>query len=215
MSEHYIHRGLAKKSFKENTLSAFKYSFEKKYGIETDLHVTKDNQLICFHDFNLKRKFNLNKKVKDVYYSDIKKISIKNHARVPLLKELLKISKNKHFLLLEIKPFLKDKNLQDLATLLKKVKKYKIISFKEKNLVKMYQLNKKIPLGLLMLSNTNLKEIKAKSKLKHVKFIVLDKKFLIKKKLKKIKKPIYFYTIRSKKLFNKYRNSKNLIFENL
>ena len=51
MSEHYIHRGLAKKSFKENTLSAFKYSFEKKYGIETDLHVTKDNQLICFHDY--------------------------------------------------------------------------------------------------------------------------------------------------------------------
>ena len=66
-----------------------------------------------------------------------------------------------------------------------------------------------------MLSNTNLKEIKAKSKIKHVKFIVLDKKFLIKKKLKKIKKPIYFYTIRSKKLFNKYSNSKNLIFENL
>ena len=50
MVTHYIHRGLAKKSFKENTLSAFKYSFKKRYGIETDLQVTKDNQLICFHD---------------------------------------------------------------------------------------------------------------------------------------------------------------------
>ena len=49
MATHYIHRGLAKKNFKENTLSAFKYSFKKKYGIETDLQVTKDNQLICFH----------------------------------------------------------------------------------------------------------------------------------------------------------------------
>ena len=59
MTTHYIHRGLAKKNFKENTLSAFKYSFKKKYGIETDLQATKDNQLICFHDFNLRRRFNL------------------------------------------------------------------------------------------------------------------------------------------------------------
>ena len=29
MVTHYIHRGLAKKNFKENTLSAFKYSFKK------------------------------------------------------------------------------------------------------------------------------------------------------------------------------------------
>ena len=73
MTTHYIHRGLAKKNFKENTLSAFKYCFKKKYGIETDLQVTKDNQLICFHDFNLKRKFNLNRNVKDINYSSLKK----------------------------------------------------------------------------------------------------------------------------------------------
>ena len=61
MVTHYIHRGLVKKNFKENTIRAFKYSFKKKYGIETDLHATKDNQIVCFHDFTLKRKFNLNK----------------------------------------------------------------------------------------------------------------------------------------------------------
>jgi glycerophosphoryl diester phosphodiesterase len=80
-----IHRGLAKKKFKENTLSAFKYSFKKKYGIETDLQVTKDNQLICFHDFNLKRKFKLNVNVKDINYPKLKKISNKNKAPIPLL----------------------------------------------------------------------------------------------------------------------------------
>ena len=104
MVTHYIHRGLAKKSFRENTLSAFRYSFKKKYGIETDLQVTKDNQLICFHDFNLRRRFNLNKSVKDINYSILKKISEKRKATVPLLKDLLKISKNKYHLLLEIKP---------------------------------------------------------------------------------------------------------------
>ena len=60
MTTHYIHRGLAKKKFKENTIQSFKYCFKRKFGIETDLQVTKDNKLICFHDFNLKRKFKLN-----------------------------------------------------------------------------------------------------------------------------------------------------------
>ena len=69
MAHLLIHRGLAKKSlgFKENTLPAFKYCFKKKFGIEmaeADLHVTKDNKLICFHDFNLKRKFKTNKLIK-------------------------------------------------------------------------------------------------------------------------------------------------------
>ena len=53
-----------------------------------------------------------------------------------------------------------------------------------------------------------------KSKKKYVKFLVLEKKFLGEKKLNKIKKKIYFYTIKDKKLFNKFKN-KNLIFENL
>ena len=66
MTTHYIHRGLAKKKFKENTIQSFKYCFKRKFGIETDLQVTKDNKLVCFHDFNLKRKFKLNVNVKDI-----------------------------------------------------------------------------------------------------------------------------------------------------
>ena len=138
MTAHYIHRGLAKKNFKENTLSAFKYSFRKKYGIETDLQVTKDDQLICFHDFNLRRKFNLNKNVKDIKYSALKKISNKRKAPVPKLKDLLRISRNKYPLLLEIKPLLAKRSLLNLIKLIKKTKKYGIFSFKEKNLINLY-----------------------------------------------------------------------------
>ena len=57
MVTHYIHRGLAKKNFQENTIKAFKYSFRRKYGIETDIHATKDHEFICFHDFTLNRIF--------------------------------------------------------------------------------------------------------------------------------------------------------------
>ena len=215
MVQHYIHRGLAKKNFKENTIKAFKFSFKKKYGVETDLHVTKDKQFVCFHDFTLKKKFKLNQKIKEVNYSILKKISKKNKAEIPLLKNLLKISKNKHPLLLEIKPLLKKENLLHLIKLTKNKKKYGIISFKEKNLTNLYKMNKKLPLGLLFTSATTLKNIKIKSKKKHIKFLVLEKKFLSSKGLGLIRKNIYYYTIKNKILFEKYKNSKNLIFENL
>ena len=215
MVTHYIHRGLAKKGFKENTLSAFKYSFKKKYGIETDLQVTKDNQLICFHDFNLRRRFNLNKNVKDINYSNLKKISNKRKSPVPRLEDLLRISRNKYPLLLEIKPLLTKHSLLNLIKLMKKTKKYGIFSFKEKNLINLYKLNKKLNLGLLFLSTSNLRTIKSKSKKLHVKFLGLEKSFLSNKKLTKIRKPIFYYTVKRKDLFNKYKNSKNLIFENL
>ena len=215
MVTHYIHRGLAKRSFRENTLPAFKYSFKKKYGIEADLQVTKDNQLICFHDFNLKRIFNLNKNVKDINYSNLKKISKKRKATVPLLKDLLKIAKNKYPLLLEIKPLLSKISLLNLIKLIKKTKKYGIISFKEKNLINLYKINKKLPLGLLFFSTSSFKNIKMKSKKKHVKFLVLEKKFLSNTNLHLIKKKIYYYTIKKKNIFKKFKNTKNLIFENL
>ena len=215
MPIHLIHRGLAKKNFKENTIKSFKYSFKRKNGIETDLHSTKDNELVCFHDFNLKRKFKLNKKIKDINYSDLKKISKKNKTEVPLLKELIKISKNRFPLLLEIKPLFKKKTLMELIKLVKKIKKYGIISFKEKNLTNLYKINKKLPLGLLFTSTTTLKNIIIKSKKKHIKFLVLEKKFLSKKGLGLIRKNIYYYTIKNKTLFERYKNSKNLIFENL
>ena len=215
MLTHYIHRGLAKKIFKENTLPAFRYSFKKKYGIETDLQVTKDNELICFHDFNLRRKFNLNKNVKDINYSNLKKISNKRKAPVPKLEDLLRISRNKYPLLLEIKPLLTKHSLLNLTKLMKKTKRYGIISFKEKNLINLYKINKKLPLGLLFLSTASFKNIKIKSKKKYVKFLVLEKKFLLNKNLHLIRKKIYYYTIKNKNIFKKYRNTKNLIFENL
>ena len=215
MVTHYIHRGLAKKNFKENTLPAFRYCFKKKHGIETDLQVTKDNQLICFHDFNLKRKFNLNKKVNDINYSSLKKMSKKVNAPIPLLKDLLKISKNKHPLLLEIKPLLSKQSLLSLIKLIKKTKKIRIFSFKEKNLINLFKLNKKLNLGLLFLSTSNLRTIKSKSKKPYIKFLGMEKNFLSNRKIDLIKKPIYYYTIKKKNLFNRYKDSKNLIFENL
>ena len=71
---HLIHRGIVNKNYKENTLSSFKKSFDIGFGIETDIHLTKDNKFICFHDFTLNRIFQKNLSVKNLEYSYIKKL---------------------------------------------------------------------------------------------------------------------------------------------
>ena len=90
---HLIHRGIVNKKYKENLLESFNQSFKKGYGIETDIHVTKDNEFVCFHDFTLKRIFNKNLSIKNINYSKIKEISKKFNKPVPLLKDLIKSSK--------------------------------------------------------------------------------------------------------------------------
>ena len=132
MAHLLIHRGLAKKKFVENTIPSFKYCFKKKYGVETDLHCTKDNEIICFHDFNLNRRFKINKKVKDLKYFDLKKISVIKNAEIPLLRDLLKASRNKFPLLLELKPIFSLKNLKKLLIETKKYNRCALISFEEK-----------------------------------------------------------------------------------
>ena len=56
---HIIHRGIVNKSYKENCLKSFRASFKKRFGIETDIHSTKDKKFVCFHDFTLKRIFKI------------------------------------------------------------------------------------------------------------------------------------------------------------
>ena len=214
MAHLLIHRGLAKKNFTENTISSFRYCFKKKYGIETDIHCTKDSKIVCFHDFNLKAKFKINKFLKNIKYQDLLKISKDKKKPIPLLNDLIKLSKNKRFLMLEIKPLFTKKNHKTLLKEIKNLKNYSLTSFKEKNIINLYKMKKSLNLGLLIPSTFTFNRIIQKTKKKYVKFLVLEKKFLREKKLYKIKKKIYFYTIKDKKLFNQF-NNKNLIFENL
>ena len=214
MAHLLIHRGLAKKNFNENTISAFRHRLKRKYGTKTDIHCTKDSKLVCFHDFNLKGKFKINKLLKNIKYQDLLKISRSKKKPIPLLNDLIKLSKNKRFLMLEIKPLFTRENLKVLLKEILKLKNYSLTSFKEKNIINLYKMKKNLNLGLLIPSTFSFDKIVKKSKKKYIKFLVLEKKFLREEKLIKIKKKIYFYTIRDKKLFNQFKK-KNLIFENL
>ena len=86
-----IHRGLARKSLIENSIPAFRYCFKKKYGIETDIHCTKDNKIVCFHDFNLRGKFKINKFLRNLKYQDLLKISKSKKKTYSTIKRFNKI----------------------------------------------------------------------------------------------------------------------------
>ena len=207
-----IHRGLAKKTFKENSIKAFKFCFKKNYGIETDLHTTLDNKIVCYHDFSLKR-FKSKKLIKNLKYKDINKIASKYKIHIPTLNEVIKISK-KNYLMLEIKSKFTKKYFLNLIPIIKRLKHYSITSFNEKNISNLNKIKKNLNLGLVFSSTTSIKLILQKSKLNYLRLLVLEKKFLTNKKLIKIKKPIYFYTIKDKKVRAKFLG-KNLIIENL
>ena len=215
MAHLIIHRGIINKKYKENLLNSFKKSFKKGYGIETDIHATRDNEFICFHDFTLNRILNNKKSVKNIEYSQIKKISTKNKKPIPLLKDLLKISKNKYFLFIEIKPTLSKKLLKKLLKETSKFSKCIFISFKHRNIYNLLKIKRNIKVGLSFSTTTNIKEIVKKSKNKSINYLILDKFFLNKKNIQNLKIKKYYYTIKRKSEFKKYSKNNNLIVENL
>jgi glycerophosphoryl diester phosphodiesterase len=212
---HLIHRGIVNKHFKENLLNSFKQSFKKGYGIETDIHATKDNEFICFHDFTLKRIFKKNLSVKNLNYSKIKNISIKLGKPIPLLKDLLKLSNNKHSLFIEIKPSFSKLLLMKLLKETSKFTKCVFISFKHENIYKILSIKKNTKVGLSFCPPTSVKKIIEKSNNKKINYLILDKTYLNNKKIQKLKIKKYYYTIKTKSEFNKFKENNNLIFENL
>lgn len=97
------HRG-CHKNHGENTLEAFKEAMENDFAIETDIRITKDGVLVCYHDRYLKRLLGSKGKISEYTYSEILNMDIKDtKEKVPTLKQLLDLVDGKVVLLLEIK----------------------------------------------------------------------------------------------------------------
>ena len=179
----FIHRGKISKKTKENSLEGFKLSIAKGLNIETDIHFISDGSPVCYHDFSLLRINNLNRQIKDLKFREIRKF------RILELKKLIKILKKKTKILIEVKPNLNKKTLNLFYKIIKRnIKNIIIISFNEKNLIKLHNYKKKIKLGLCFNKSDKFKFIDSKKNKKHINFLVLDKSQLNNKKIDKIKK---------------------------
>lgn len=143
------HRGLSGLKT-ENTLNAFiaagKCSY---YGIETDVHVTKDGKYVISHDDNLSRVFGLDVNIHTATYEELRKIRITDKETgevltVPSLREYLDVCKKYNKVsILELKD---DFNKQQLEEIIQEVEdagmsdKIVYISFSAEVLKKMREL---------------------------------------------------------------------------
>ena len=79
MTEIFAHRG-ASGYAPENTLEAFRLAMEQGAdGIELDVHLTKDGEVVVIHDETLNRTSNGQGKVRDYTLEELKKFSFHNH----------------------------------------------------------------------------------------------------------------------------------------
>ena len=100
------HRGLhdIAKGIPENSIPAFREAIKYGFAIENDIHLTKDGQVVVFHDDDMKRMCSLDKKIKDITLEEIKALKLLNTPfTVPTLKECLEVIDGKVPLLIEFK----------------------------------------------------------------------------------------------------------------
>ena len=222
------HRGLHKnKMIPENSMLAFKAAIEKNYAIEFDINITKDNQIVVFHDDDLNRLCNKKENIEDVSYDFLKDLNLyESNEKIPLLKELLNEVAGKILLIIEIK---KHKNIGLLENILiEMLKEYKgeyfICSF-EKDILLWLEKNKPKEIRGLIFESLPIK-FKKYEKIaflyKYFKskadFISLEDKLIdssIYDFCKKKKLDILVWTIKDKKSFqNIDKKVSAVIFEN-
>ena len=102
----YAHRGLhtRDKSVPENSMAAFAKAADCGYGIELDVQLTKDGQVVVFHDFNLLRVCREARMLKDCTYEQLQGYPLENTAQtIPLFSEVLKLIGGRVPLIIELK----------------------------------------------------------------------------------------------------------------
>ena len=88
----WAHRGLhdKKRGIPENSFPAFRAAIEAGDGIELDVHLTKDGQLVVFHDDTFERICGRRGRVEDTSYEEMQKYRLaETKERIPLLSEVL------------------------------------------------------------------------------------------------------------------------------
>lgn len=103
------HRGVTYSGFPENSIPGFKAVIDEGYdGVEMDVRLTKDKELVVFHDIRLERLTEGGRgMVRSKNLFDLQKIKLKGNsvdAFIPSLSEVLELYKNTSvFINIEIK----------------------------------------------------------------------------------------------------------------
>lgn len=110
-SPYYCHGG----KFPENSVSAIKRAVEEGYGIEFDVHLTKDHIPVVFHDDTLERLCGVTKHLKDFTFDELQQFHLYDtEESIPSLEEILTIVNGKVPLIIELK---EENNAEELCTI--------------------------------------------------------------------------------------------------
>lgn len=148
----------------ENSISAIKSLINHKIQYaEIDVQETKDGNVILMHDRNLKRLTGFNGTVDELNYSEIENLHLRSHfasgfinEKIPTLDSVIKTSKGRLNLIIEIKPYAKTYELtKNVVNIIEKngiVNKCMIHCLSYPILVNVRKLNPNISIGFIATS---------------------------------------------------------------
>ena len=105
LKHRYAHRGLHKKpAIPENSMAAFRLAVEKGYGMEMDLHLTRDGKLAVIHDASLLRTAGVDLVIEDLTLEEAQKYMLEESSEViPDFQEVLDMTAGRVPLIVELK----------------------------------------------------------------------------------------------------------------
>lgn len=148
----FAHRGLHDDTRAENSMSAFRAAKEAGFGIELDVRLSKDGELVVFHDPTLKRVCGIEGKVIEHTASELAEFKLSGtEDGIPTFREVLDLIDGAVPLLVEIKMEGDEKGIAEkLAEVIKDYRgDYIVESFNPLALRKIKQLLPAVPRGIL------------------------------------------------------------------
>ncbi len=212
------HRGSAA-PYPENTLQAILYGIlSGAKTIEVDLRLSKDKEVILFHNENLSRMTGINQNVSDKTWLELSQLPIRKKGKlfyIPRLIDILKIVPRDTQFYLELKAISSSCGsvqnnilVEKVISIIKKerMKKRCLIMSFNKDLIQ--YLKKKYPsysAGIIVSSSASLNAILKGTKIKY-NCIALNQKLIKKSNLQEIKDsgiPFIAWTVNTKRLWKK------------
>ena len=105
-NRYFAHRGLHdnKSDAPENSMAAFRKAVDAGYGMELDVHMTKDGIPVIFHDSKLERMCRVDGEIGDYTFEELQQFTLADSGeRIPRLEDLLLMVRGRVPLIIEIK----------------------------------------------------------------------------------------------------------------
>ena len=148
----FAHRGLHGEGAAENSLTAFRRAVDEGFGVELDVRLTADGELVVFHDSTLKRMVGVDKKVNSLTLAELREYRLADtDDTVPTLREVFDLVDGKIPLLIEIKENTGEYDVTEklLCELEGYAGPYIVESFNPAALGRFRKKRKDVPLGIL------------------------------------------------------------------